>query len=101
MTDFPCPRCGVQRETLDADCTECGWSAAPTRSTREVYVPRRFKKTEWIFIVAIGVIGLVLGVVRGTLLLGPPAALFLAPICFAYSVTIAVLVTGPVMEGLA
>ena len=92
MTEFPCPRCGVSRETLDADCAECGWSAAPTRTPREDYVPRRFKKTEWFLIVAVGVIGMVLGVVRGTFLLGPPAALFLAPICFAYSVTIAVLI---------
>ena len=36
MAAFPCPRCGNQRVSIDANCTECGWSPGPTRGPSDL-----------------------------------------------------------------
>ena len=91
MSRFPCPQCGVERQSLEADCTECGWSAAPQRTFHEVYVPRRLSKSELLVVLVAAIFGGLLGALRGGFVWGPQGALFVAPICIAYLITIVVL----------
>ncbi|MCA9176432.1 MAG: hypothetical protein KDB14_18220 [Planctomycetales bacterium] len=91
MTQFPCPRCGVERETLNSDCAQCGWSAAPERTPHKILLPRRIGKFEWLGLGTLALLGAALGAVRGGMFGGLRGALVLGVTASVYFVTVAVL----------
>jgi hypothetical protein len=89
MANYPCPRCNVPRQSLNASCVECGWSPGLARQDHHVVLPRRVSRDERTALFAAfvgGIFGLLIGWGRGV-----TGAILVVSLCAAYAVTLVAL----------